>query len=180
MHVLTNAVAFKVAWVSTIFGGANELPFLGPMVVMAVVALHLWLVAEPGRELTLILMTGLIGLAWDSVMVTAGWLSYPSGTVVAGLAPYWIMAMWMLFATTLNVTFRRLQGKLWLAALLGVVFGPLSYYAGSAAGAVNLLEPFAAYVALGVAWAIAFPGLLLLATQLDGTGSEPVKNRIGL
>ncbi len=180
MHVITNAVAFKVAWVSTVFGGANELPFLGPMVVLAVVALHLWLVAEPRRELTLILLAGCIGLAWDSVMVTAGWVSYPSGTVVAGLAPYWIIAMWMLFATTLNVTFRRLQGNLWLAALLGLVFGPLSYYAGSSAGAINLLEPLAAYVALGGAWALAFPGLLVLAKQLDGTGSEPIQNRIGL
>ena len=60
----------------------------------------------------MILMTGAVGLSWDSAMVTAGWLAYPSGTFVAGLAPYWILAMWMLFATTLNVSFRWLQSRL--------------------------------------------------------------------
>ena len=87
--------------------------------------------------------------------------------------------MWMLFATTLNVTFRRLRNKPWLAALLGAIFGPLSYLAGSAAGAVELTQPLAAYAALGTAWAVAFPGLLFLAGQLDGTGLLPVRARTG-
>jgi hypothetical protein len=121
MNVLVNALVFKVAWVSTIFGGANELPLFGPLVVMIAVAIHLWRAAEPHRELALVVLTGAIGLAWDSVMVAAGWLSYPSGTFVAGLAPYWIVGMWMLFATTLNVTFRwcRLRSHVLLGRIGG-------------------------------------------------------------
>ena len=48
----------------------------------------------------------------------AGWLAYPSGTFIAGLAPYWIVGMWMLFATTLNITFRWLHERMWLASNL--------------------------------------------------------------
>jgi hypothetical protein len=169
VNVLVNAIAFKLAWLSAMVGGARALPGLVIIGVFTAIAIHLWRAAEPRRELTLIVLTGFIGLAWDSVMVAAGWLSYPNGVIVAGLAPYWIVAIWMLFATTLNVTFRWLHDRLLLAALLGAVFGPASYLAGSAAGAVELVEPLAALLALGVAWAFLMPGLLLVARQLDGT-----------
>jgi hypothetical protein len=178
MNVLINALVFKVAWVSTVFGGANDLPMIGPAAVFVAVLIHLWLAAEPKRELTLVLMTGVIGLAWDSVMVAAGWLAYPSGTFAAGLAPYWIFAMWILFATTLNVTFRWLHSRLTLAAIIGAVFGPVAYLGGAAVGAVNLLNPVMGLVALSVAWALLLPGLLLLAQQLDGTRAPIINSRI--
>ena len=169
VNVLINAVAFKLAWISAMTGGAKALPGLVIIGVFAAIAIHLWRAAEPRRELTLVVLTGLIGLAWDSVMVAAGWLVYPNGIIVPGLAPYWIIAIWMLFATTLNVTFRWLHGRWALAALMGAFFGPMSYLAGSAAGAVELVNPLAALSSLGVAWALLMPGLLLVARELDGT-----------
>ena len=178
MNVLLNIVVFKIAWLSTVFGGANELPLVGPVVVLGAIAIHLWLVAEPVRELLLILITGVIGVSWDSAMVAAGWVSYSSGMFVSGMAPYWILAMWMLFATTLNVSFRWLQQRLGLAALLGAVFGPLSYYAGASAGAVILHQPAAAFTGLSIAWAILLPSLLRLAQLLDGTQHAILKSRI--
>ena len=117
MNLLINFVAFKIAWLSTIFGSAAGLPMLGPATVLAAISIHLRRAPEASREFMLILTCGGIGLVWDSVMVAAGWLSYPNGTFVAGLAPYWILSLWMLFATTLNVTFRWLQTRLPLAAL---------------------------------------------------------------
>jgi hypothetical protein len=176
MNVLLNVVAFKLAWLSSIFGGANELPMLGPLAVLLAVALHLWLANEPRRELALVVITGAIGLVWDSVMVTAGWMSYASGTFIPGLAPYWILGMWMLFATTLNVSFRWLHSRMLLAVVMGAIFGPLSYMAGAAAGAVQLNNPTAVYTALSVSWALFMPGLLLLARQLDGTGQAAVQS----
>ena len=169
VNILVNAVVFKLAWLSAMLGGAKALPALVVMGVFTAIAVHLWRAAEPRRELTLVVLTGLIGLAWDSVMVGAGWLEYPNGIIVPGLAPYWIIAIWMLFATTLNVTFRWLHDRLALAAVMGAFFGPMSYLAGSAAGAVELVEPLAALLSLGAAWALLMPGLLLVARQLDGT-----------
>lgn len=169
MNVLINLVAFKVAWVSTIFGGANGLPFIGPLAVAVAVTIHLWFAPIPRRELALILLTGAIGLVWDSALVSAGWLAYPTGNFIAGLAPYWILGMWMLFATTLNVSFRWLRSRLVLAAMMGAVFGPLSYFAGSSAGAVTLLQPVPALISLSLAWAMLMPGLIVLARSLDGT-----------
>jgi hypothetical protein len=178
MNVTVNVIAFKLAWLSSILGSANGMPLIGPIVVLAAVIIHLRMVSEPSRELLLILMTGAIGLAWDSVLVAAGWLVYPTGNIVAGLAPYWILGMWMLFATTLNVSFRWLRSKLVLASIIGAVFGPLSYYAGASAGAVELAEPILALTALSAGWSLILPGLLMIGRELDGVRA-PARARPG-
>lgn len=174
MNIIANIVAFKIGWLASVIGAANELPFIGPAVVMAVIGIHLHAANDASREFTLIVLTGAIGAVWDSVMVAAGWLSYPSGNLVADVAPYWIIAMWMLFATTLNVLFRWLQSNLPLASALGAVFGPLSYYGGAAAGAVVINEFAVTMTVIAAAWALLFPGLLLLAGRLDGVTDRSI------
>jgi len=178
MNILINIVAFKIGWAASIFGAASGMPLLGPVVVLAVIAAHLQMASNPSRELLLIVMTGVIGASWDSVMVAAGWLTYPSGTLVDWLAPYWILAMWMLFATTLNMAFRWLRGRPFVAALLGAIFGPLSYYVGASLGAVEINEFAAAMTGLAAAWAVLLPGLLALATRFDGVNAAVEGARI--
>lgn len=178
MNTLINVIAFKVGWVSAVAGSANGLPIAGPIVILVAIAIHLKLVLEPAREFSLVLLTGIIGFCADSILVSAGWLTYANGTFIAGLAPYWILAMWMLFATTLNVAFRWLQDRLLLAAVLGAISGPASYFAGAKIGAVVLVEPFAALLALSIGWAVILPALIVLAKQLDGTQLPVLQSRI--
>jgi len=178
MNLLINIVAFKIGWLSAVFGGASESPLAGTAVVFVAIAVHIFFAKERSRELSLVLLTGAIGLCSDSLLMSAGWLSYTSGTFLPGLAPYWIIAMWMLFATTLNITFRWLHNRLALAAVLGAISGPASYYAGSKIGAVTLIEFIPAMIGLSIAWAVLFPGLLVLARQLDGIRQPLVGSRI--
>ena len=178
MNILINILAFKIGWIASVLGAANDMPLLGPFVIFLAIAVHLRRVTEPSREFMLIALTGAIGIAWDSVIVAAGWLSYPSGTFVAGIAPYWILAMWMLFATTLNLTFRWLQSQMLLASALGAVFGPASYYAGATAGAVVINDLTATIVAQSVAWAALLPVLLTLARHFDGVTVQFEHSRI--
>jgi hypothetical protein len=178
MSVLINVIAFKIGWIAAVLGGANGMALVGTAIVFCAIAVHLFVVEEPSRELTLIILVGLIGLCSDSILVAAGWLSYSNGTLLPGLAPYWIVAMWMLFATTLNVTFRWLQNRLALAAAIGAISGPASYYAGSKLGAVEFVEFVPAVVSLGIAWMILFPVFLMLAKSLDGTRAPVLQSRI--
>lgn len=178
MNLLINVIAFKIGWISAVFGGANGMALIGAGVIMVAIAVHLYVVAEPARELTLILIVGLTGLVADSIPVSAGWLTYADGNVVAGFAPYWIVAMWMLFATTLNVSFRWLRSRLLLAAVIGAVAGPASYYAGSKIGAVEFTEFVPAVAALSITWMLLFPAFLMLAAFLDGTSRPILQSRI--
>jgi hypothetical protein len=102
------------------------------------------------------------------LLVASGWVTYKAGLFSSYLAPYWIITMWMLFATTLNVSMRWLRGKPRLAALFGLIGGPVTYFAGEELGGIVLLNPIAASLALAIGWAIIMPVLMRLSESLDG------------
>jgi hypothetical protein len=169
--MLVNIIAFKIGWLSSVVGVAKGVPLLGPAVIFVAIGIHLAFAKRPLNELLLVCATGIIGAIVDSLMISAGWLSYPSGMLVSGLSPYWIIAMWMLFATTFNVSFRWLQSHMPVAALFGAISGPLSYYFGAKFSAVTLLDFYPAMIALAVSWGAMMPLLLGLAKRLDGNAT---------
>jgi len=168
MPLLINLIGFKVGWVSSVMGAAAQMPWLGPAVFALVAFVHLRQARRPDLELGLVIAAGLIGVFFDSLIVAMGWVTYPSGQFNPMLAPYWIVTMWMLFATTLNRSMAWLKGRVVLAVILGAVAGPGSYYAGQKLGAIEFVEPIAALSALSIGWAIIMPVLMVLAERLDG------------
>jgi hypothetical protein len=173
MNILFNAIAFQLGWFACVLGGANQLPWLGTLVAVLIVYWHLNHAQQPGREFALLAVVGVMGALWDSLLVAIGWLDYPSGTLLSNTAPHWIVAMWVLFASTLNVSLRWLRGRWMLAMLLGAVAGPLAYYAGAGLGGVVITEPLPAFTALAAGWAAFVPLLIWLSTRLDGMRAVP-------
>lgn len=168
MHLLMNIAAFKVGWLTSVFGGAQQLPWLGPLVVFVAIAVHLVRAERPRPEFLLILIAGLIGAFFDSLLVAAGWVTFPSGMFSETFAPYWIITMWMLFATTLNLSMRWMRGRPALAAAFGFVGGPLAYLAGHRIGGIEFVDQMTALAMLAVGWAIIMPVLVRLGETLDG------------
>ncbi|MGB5510717.1 MAG: DUF2878 domain-containing protein [Woeseiaceae bacterium] len=168
MNMLINFAAFQIGWFSSVLGAAKQMPWLGPVAFLLVLAIHLRVARRPQFEIGLVIACGVIGLMFDSVLVAAGWVTYPSGLFSDLLAPYWIVTMWMLFGTTLNLSMGWLKGRPLLAALLGAIGGPASYIAGQKLGGIVFLEFVPAIIALAVGWAIFMPILMALAERFDG------------
>ena len=175
MKPLLNFFAFQFGWFATVLGAAKGMPWIGPIAVLAVVTLHLSLSVRPRSELKLLLSAMLAGLVLDSLLVASGWVAYPNGIVVEGFAPYWIITMWALFATTLNVSMKWMRGRPALAVLMGAFGGPLSYLAGQKLGAISFNDSVLALVALAFTWGLAMPLLVFLADRFDNepNGSQP-------
>jgi len=167
VKLLVNFMAFQLGWFSCVLAAAQGIPWLGPIVVAAVVVLHLRLSRKPSAELKLIAFAMLLGLVTDSLLLASGWLDYSAGFWLTSFAPFWIVSMWALFATTLNESMCWLHGRPVLAALMGAVGGPLSYLAGERLGAMTLNQPVQAIAALAVAWSLAMPLLNMMAAKLD-------------
>lgn len=168
MRILVNVLGFKIGWLSSVLGAAAQMPWLGPVVVVLVASVHLLQAHRPELELGLLVTAAVIGICFDSFIVAMGWVTYPSGQFSAMLAPYWIVTMWVLFATTLNCAMAWLKGRAMLAAILGATAGPASYYAGQKLGAIEFVEPVAALSALAIGWAVVMPLLMVIAERLDG------------
>ena len=95
-------------------------------------------------------------------------MRYSVGVLLPGLAPYWIVAMWALFATTLNSSLGWLKGRPLLAALMGGFGGPLAYLAGHRLGGVEMADPVLALAAQGIGWAALMPLMTMIGARLNG------------
>lgn len=168
MPILINVTIYQVVWLLSVIGAAMQAPWLGPLMVVVAIKIHLQSARHPFEEIVLIAACALLGASFDSVLVALNWVDYPSGLFSNFLAPYWIITMWMLFATTLNVSLRWMRGRPLLAAVFGFFGGPLAYIAGNKLGAITLSNEFAALSALAIGWAIMMPALIWLSERLDG------------
>lgn len=167
--VLVNFAGFQLGWFACVLGTAHGVPWLGPLVAVPVLAWHLRSADRPGPAALLLAAAAVSGFVLDSLLVQAGRLSFARGVLLEGTAPYWMVTLWVLFATTFNVSLRWLRGRLALAALLGAVGGPLAYLAGARLGAAEVLEPaWVTHLAVAAVYALATPALLVLARRLDG------------
>ncbi len=167
-HFVLNFVLFQLAWFACVLGGANNLALAGTLAVGFAVAVHLYLVPHFRAELALLASVALIGTAWDSIIVSVGLMSYPSGTFAPGIAPHWIIAMWVNFAVTLNVSMNWLKGRPLIGAVFGGVGGPLAYLTGYKLGGVTSPDLWLALTIQGLGWALILPLLLVLAERFDG------------
>ena len=165
---LINFVAFQVGWFACVLSAAHYMPWLGLLLVTVIVALHVQRASRPAHEARLVFLASLFGIVFDSLLVASGWVQYSSGMVLTNIAPYWIIAMWALFATTLNSSMGWLRNKLVLASVLGAIFGPLSYIAGQRLGAIEFIDMNKASIALALGWSIAMPLLMYAARRVDG------------
>jgi hypothetical protein len=119
------------------------------------------------------------GIVIDSAYALAGVLAYAAPWPVPGLAPAWLVIMWLNLALTLNHSLAWLRRRYSLAAIFGGIGGGLSYWAGWRLGAVEFYWPaWAAAGLIGLVWAAALPGAYAIlersASETDqgGTPSE--------
>jgi hypothetical protein len=158
----------QAGWFVCVIGAARGVGWLGVLFAFCMVGYHLARAARPWREAQLVVVTIVVGWIWESILVQAGLLVYPNGTLIAGTAPYWMVGLWALFAVQFNVLFVWLRSRLLLAAALGAVAGPVSFRAGAALGAVHFQSTGKALVALAFGWSILLPACLALARRWDG------------
>lgn len=162
---MLNYLGFYAGWLACVKGAAMGMPWLGVTAALALLAAHLRLHEEPAREARALALIGLFGLVLESALGAAGLYRFASGWEAAPwLAPAWIVALWLLLAATFESSLAWCASRPWLAALLGLVGGPLSFAAGEAMGAARLLAPRPVGLLLvGAVWAAAFPAACALA-----------------
>jgi hypothetical protein len=169
---LINAAAFQAIWFLCVYGGASGSWWLGPVAVLCFALWHIPRSANPRGELVLAACATAVALAVDSTYILIGFLSYPHSGPWTGVAPVWIIALWIGFALTLNHSLSWLHGRPVLAALLGGVGGPFSLWTGASVwGAVEFTAATPVVLAvLGVVWAVLTP-LLAGLSRLIADGS---------
>lgn len=165
-----NVVLFQLGWFACVLSAAAGRPEIGGIVAAGIVALHLLRASVLRQELILVLCSLAIGAVWDSLLVWQDLVRYEAGLIVPWAAPYWIILMWGLFATLLNISLRWLRRRRLVAALAGLAGGPLAFYSGFRLGALEFGSQPLALGALAAGWALLTPLLVGLSERFDGYG----------
>ena len=164
----SNYIGLQVGWLACVWGAANDMFWFGPLLVSLHLGIHLFWSDSRRREVIFISVVTLFGLMVDSLQKVTGLVEYNADfPTLPWLAPIWIIAMWSLFATSLNTSLKWLNRSYALAALLGIIFGPLNYRAGVALGAASFpLQDWITFGSLAVIWGITLPLLIWINRKL--------------
>jgi hypothetical protein len=163
MTKLVNFLAFQISWFATVYFAAAGQAYVGVLITVVWMFCHLY-TAENKKfvESQLLLTAAIIGYLIDSLQVMTGSMSFPLHAQLGGPSTLWMVALWVNFAATLNYSMKWLNGHLYLAGALGVIAGPIAYYAGSRLGAIEI-NGNAGLLMIAVQWLIATPLLVYIA-----------------
>lgn len=168
--LLLNVALSQAGWFACVLGAAGGWGTAGAAIALLLALAHLGLADRPGREWPLLLYAVALGLVLDTFHAATGILDF-RGHEAGTLAPLCILALWLQFGTTLHFSLHWLSRRYPLAALLGLIGGPLAFLGGERLGAAAFGEPRALSIAvLAVSWAVAMPVLVAVADRLGGRG----------
>ncbi|BDZ72749.1 MULTISPECIES: DUF2878 domain-containing protein [Methylophaga] len=159
-----NFIAFQLVWFISIFSAAANSSHYALLATALFIIFQLALSPWKKTDIKLILLGLSAGMLLDTVWLNLDLMNYIDKTFIH-VAPWWIGCLWINFMLTLNHSLSWLQRKPVLLGLLCIVAAPLSYYAGSEAGAVSLNTPFLALAVVSISWALWIPLLMQIANH---------------
>ena len=142
----------------------------GPAVMLVFLVLHLVMVRQEWKnELSLILISTLLGIALDNALAITGHVTYV-GEILIGGSPLWLVAIWAGFGATLRHSQGVLVQSLRNALLTGLVGGPLAYWGGEKLERMTV-HGITGWVAIGTLWAVVLV-LLFMATKSKSADTQ--------
>ena len=160
---------FQLVWLACAVGAARGHSWPGILAAVLLLGFHFAVAIHRHRAVRHVLAAGAFGLVAENLLVSAGLIQYMAQGPIAGMAPAWIITLWLAFAVTVDPV-RALLGPhpLVKAALLGSMVGPLSYLAGERLGALAFPKPaWPSLAAIAVIWGFALPALLAMHVRDD-------------
>ena len=159
MNKIFNIVGFQASWWGCVLGVKAGMIYLGPILMLTFLAIHVVRILDKYAELKLIILFGFIGTLIDTSMAYFGILTY-NGTYFpdTNIAPLWITSMWCGFSATVNHSLSWLHNRYAASAILGIISGPLSYLAGVKFGAIEFdVAPITAIVIISIYYGLTVP-----------------------
>ena len=173
---LATYLAFNLVWLACAIGAAQENNIIGVTSAIAFVLAALWARNWPRVDAALVVASGMVGAIAETILAQSGLVQYGAPFLGNGIAPPWIVALWLAFGVTISTSTKLLGTRAPVkAAALSLVFGPLAYAGGQKLGALAINgDPARTFAAIAFVWVIAFPALVMLHETLRRDASaEP-------
>tara|TARA_B100000945_G_C20390541_1_gene601983 strand:+ start:637 stop:1227 length:591 start_codon:yes stop_codon:yes gene_type:complete len=170
-----NILGFKICWWACVLGAISNQKYLGPILVLIYLFIHLYAISSNARisEVYLLIFAGLFGTVTDSTLLNLNILSYQGLYEKFNyIAPLWITAMWVGFTATLNHAFNNIMSRYYIQFILGLIAGPVAYITGNNLGAITFSAVYdrnTIIIIIAIVWGFSFPILCWVSNILRYT-----------
>ena len=120
-HKIVSFVLFNLLWLSAVAGRSDYL-WLTIVLAIAQFAYSYWIAEIPVKKMAQLLA---VGLLLEAIAISLGAIDF-----VGSVFPLWLALLWVGFAAMAPVALDWLVKMPFVAALLGAVSGPFTYYVG--------------------------------------------------
>jgi hypothetical protein len=153
--MLINAALFQCVWFACVIGSAYQLLWPAALSCLALMVWQLHPIRRHTNDFKLLALSVLLALVVDTTWIQIGFMQFTDQRLIAAISPLWIILLWMGFALTINHSLAWLSLHPLLPVAMGLIGGPLSYYAGLRIGAVEYLrDPLLISACLALAWGL--------------------------
>ena len=163
-----NVISVDIGWGACVLGAAWGYHWLGMVVVLLLLIIHIAVIERNKIRIVFIvaLITIATGFLADTLLIILGTVAPNRWLMPPPLTALWDLMIWVNFSLSLDRALRFLQKKPLLAAVLGAVIAPPTYYAAGRLGALRFSEPsYLGLIWIGVIWFVVMPWLALMAKR---------------
>ena len=145
---------YQLTWLMCVFGELWYNSFI-PVLICGLFFLAICFLISKNRKKTtqIVFLISLIGYLFDTSLVFFEIYNFQVSLYI-GLLPIWMLVLWPSFAILFDEILIFLSKYKIIAVLLSSVLGPLTYFAGSPLGLININNLFIFFILMIVFWGI--------------------------
>ena len=145
---------YQLTWLMCVFGELWYNSFI-PGLVCGLLFLAICFVKSDNIKKTtqIVFLISFIGYLFDTSLVFFEIYNFQTSLYV-GVLPIWMLVLWPSFAILFDEILIFLSKYKIIAGILSSILGPLTYFAGSPLGLININNLFLFFILMIVFWAI--------------------------
>ena len=145
---------YQLTWLMCVFGELWYNSFL-PGLICGILFLFICYVNSDNKKKTIqiVLSISILGYLFDTILVFFEIYNFQTSLYI-GVLPIWMIVLWPSFAILFDEILMFLSKYKIIAVILSSVLGPLTYFAGSPLGLININNLFLFFALMIFFWAI--------------------------
>ena len=145
---------YQLTWLMCVFGELWYSSFI-PGLVCGLLFLAICYVKSDNikKTIQIVFIISLLGYLFDTSLVFFEIYNFQTSSYI-GVLPIWMLVLWPSFAILFDEILIFLSKYKIFAVLLSGILGPLTYFAGSPLGLININNLFLFFILMTVFWAI--------------------------
>ena len=145
---------YQLTWLMCVFGELLYNSYL-PGLICGLLFLTICFINSDNKKKTIqtVLLISILGYLFDTILVFFEIYNFKTSLYI-GVLPIWMIVLWPSFAILFDEILVFLSKYKIIAVILSSILGPLTYFAGSPLGLININNLVVFFILMIVFWAI--------------------------